>query len=70
MPKKTDIKFVAMITLGVMIAGYAMNALEDILKTHSAVLAANPAALFSKKHRTEKNLCAVLNACRPRRASE
>jgi len=30
MPKKTDIKFVAMITLGVMIAGYAMNALEDI----------------------------------------
>lgn len=30
MPKKSDVKFVALITLGVMVAGYAMNALSDV----------------------------------------
>ncbi|WP_264754191.1 hypothetical protein [Tritonibacter mobilis] len=30
MPKKTDVKFVALIAVGVMIAGYAMNALSDV----------------------------------------
>lgn len=30
MPKKTDVKFVALVAIGVMIAGYAMHQFRDV----------------------------------------
>lgn len=30
MPKKSDLKFVALVAVGVIVAGYAMNQLKDV----------------------------------------